>query len=167
MHRMIGFARLLLILPLLVVMAACQSGTSDTVSDDAQTYGETDEITNAVAASAVAEAPDDHLDQTVTVEGRVTQVCQKMGCWLVLDTGAAPIRVHVARTESDDYAFTVPTDISGAQATVRGTLQRVTLDAATHQHMAEDAGDDASMEPQPSTELQITARGIIITPSRT
>ena len=85
----------------------------------------------------------------------------------MLDTGAKPIRVHVARTESDEYAFTVPTDISGAQATVRGTLQRVTLDAATHQHMAEDAGDDASTEPQPSTELQITAGGIIITPSHT
>jgi hypothetical protein len=33
--------------------------------------------------------------------------------------------------------------------------------------MVEDAGDDTSAEPQPSTELQITARGIIITPSRT
>jgi hypothetical protein len=73
----------------------------------------------------------------------------------------------VPRTESDGYVFTVPTDISGAQATVRGTLQRVTLDPATQQHMAEDAGNDASAEPQPSTELQITASGIIITPSRT
>jgi hypothetical protein len=156
-----------LLLPLLVVMAACQPGAPDAVSDGAKTYGEVDGIANAVAASEVAEAPDDHLDQTVTVKGRVTQVCQKMGCWLVLDTGAAPIRVHVARSESDEYAFTVPTDISGAQATVRGTLQQVTLDAEARQHMAEDAGEPASTEPEPSTELQIIASGIIITPSRT
>jgi hypothetical protein len=167
MNRMIRFARLLLALPLLVVMTACQSGAPDAVSDDVQTYGETDGIANAMSAVDVAEASDAYLDQTVTVEGRVTQVCQRKGCWLVLDTGAEPIRVHVARTASDEYAFTVPTDVSGAQATVRGTLQRVTLDAATHQHMVEDAGDDTSAEPQPSTELQITARGIIITPSRT
>lgn len=167
MNRPIGYARLLLVLPLLVVMAACQSGAPDAVPDDAQTYGAVDGITNAVAAAKVAEAPDAHLDQTVTVAGRVTQVCQRKGCWLVLDTGAEPIRVHVARTASDEYAFTVPTDISGAQATVHGTLQRVTLDAATHQHMAEDAGEAASAEPEPATELQIIAGGIIITPSRT
>lgn len=167
MNCTIGYTRLLLVLPVLVVMAACQSGAPDAVPGDAQTYGEVDGITDAVAAADVATAPDDHLDQTVTVEGRITQVCQRKGCWLVLDTGTAPIRVLVARTASDDYAFTVPTDISGAQATVRGTLQRVTLDAATHQHMAEDAGEDASAEPRPSTELQITASGIIITPSRT
>jgi uncharacterized protein YdeI (BOF family) len=158
---------IVLVLPLLVVMAACQSGAPDAVSADAQTYGETEGIANAVAAAEVAEAPEAHLDQTVTVEGRITQVCQRKGCWLVLDTGAEPIRVHVARTETDEYAFTVPTDISGAQATVRGTLQRVTLDAATHQHMAEDAGKSASAEPEPATELQIIAGGIIITPSRT
>jgi uncharacterized protein YdeI (BOF family) len=167
MNCMIGYARLLLVLPLLVVMAACQSGASDAVSADAQTYGETDGIANAVAASEVAQASDEYLDQTVTVEGRVAQVCQRKGCWLVLDTGAEPIRVHVARTETDEYAFTVPTDLSGAQATVRGTLQRVTLDAATQHHMAEDAGEAAAAEPEPATELQITARGIIITPSHT
>lgn len=167
LHRFQHIPSIALLLPLLVVMAACQSGAPDAASEDAQTYGETGGIANAAMASAVANAPDDHLDQTVTVEGRVTQVCQRKGCWLALDTGAAPIRVHVARTETGDYAFTVPTDISGAQATVRGTLRRVTLDAATHQHMAEDAGDDAPVEPKPTTELQIIADGIIIVPSRT
>jgi hypothetical protein len=160
MHR-------LLLLPLLVVMAACQSGAPDVASEDAQTYGETDGIANAVAAADVAEAPDAHLDQPVTVEGRVTQVCQRKGCWLALDTGGAPIRVHVARTDAGDYAFTVPTDLGDARATVRGTLQRVTLDAATQRHMADDAGADTAAELQPATELQIIASGIIIAPSRT
>lgn len=158
-----------LLLPLLVVMTACQSGAPDASgaeSEDAQTYGETDGIANAVAAAEVAEAAEDYLDATVTVEGRVTQVCRKKGCWLALDTGAAPIRVHVARTDAGDYAFTVPTDLHNVQATVRGTLQQVTLDARTQQHFAEDAGRAAS-EPQPATELQIIAEGIIITPSPT
>ena len=159
-----------LLLPLLVVMTACQSGAPDASgaeSEDAQTYGETDGIANAVAAAEVAEASEDYLDATVTVEGRVTQVCQRKGCWLALDTGGAPIRVHVARTDAGDYAFTVPTDLGDARATVRGTLQRVTLDAATQRHMADDAGADTAAELQPATELQIIASGIIIAPSRT
>jgi len=159
--------KIVLLLPLLVVMAACQSGAPDAASEDAQTYGETDGIANAVAAAEVAEAPDAHLDQAVTVEGRVTQVCQRKGCWLALDTGGAPIRVHVARTDAGDYAFTVPTDLGDARATVRGTLQRVALDAATQRHMADDAGADTAAELQPATELQIIASGIIIAPSRT
>ncbi|NBB75134.1 MAG: DUF4920 domain-containing protein [Bacteroidetes bacterium] len=167
LHRIQHIPSIALLLPLLVVMAACQSGAPDAVAKDAQTYGETDGIGNAVAAADVAEAPGDHLDQPVTVAGRVTQVCQRKGCWLVLDTGGAPIRVHVARTDAGDYAFTVPTDLSDARATVRGTLQRVTLDAATQRHMADDADTDAAAELQPATELQIIASGIIITPSRT
>jgi len=155
-----------LVLPLLVVMAACQSGAPDAVSDDAQTYGETDGIATAVAASAVAKAPSDHLDQIVTVEGRITQVCQKMGCWLVLDTGAEPIRVHVARTDDGKYAFTVPTDISGAHATVTGTLRQVTLDGATQQHYADDAESDDAAELPPANELQITAEGVVIERAR-
>jgi len=167
MNRSASVMHRLLLLPLLVVMAACQSGAPDVASEDAQTYGETDGIANAVAAADVAEAPDAHLDQPVTVEGRVTQVCQRKGCWLALDTGGAPIRVHVARTDAGDYAFTVPTDLGDARATVRGTLQRVTLDAATQRHMADDAGADTAAELQPATELQIIASGIIIAPSRT
>ena len=167
MNRSASVMHRLLLLPLLVVMAACQSGAPDAASEDAQTYGETDGIANAVAAADVAEAPDAHLDQPVTVEGRVTQVCQRKGCWLALDTGGAPIRVHVARTDAGDYAFTVPTDLGDARATVRGTLQRVTLDAATQRHMADDAGADTAAELQPATELQIIASGIIIAPSRT
>jgi len=167
MNRSASVMHRLLLLPLLVVMAACQSGAPDVASEDAQTYGETDGIANAVAAADVAEAPDAHLDQPVTVEGRVTQVCQRKGCWLALDTGGAPIRVHVARTDAGDYAFTVPTDLGDARATVRGTLQRVTLDAATQRHMADDAGADTAAELQPATELQIIASGIIIAPYRT
>ncbi len=85
-------------------------------------------------------------------------MCQKKGCWLALDTGTAtPIRVLVPRTD-EGYEFTVPTTLTG-QATVVGTLQTVTLDTATQEHLAED-GD----APADTQEMQIVATGIRVVP---
>jgi len=52
--------------------------------------------------------------QAVKLQGRITEVCQKTGCWVVLDAGGTPVRV---RTE---HVFFVPKDASG-QALVHGT----------------------------------------------
>jgi len=52
--------------------------------------------------------------QTVKLQGRITEVCQKTGCWVALDAGGTPVRV---RTE---HVFFVPKDASG-QALVYGT----------------------------------------------
>lgn len=99
------------------------------------------------------------MGPSVTVEGRVSKVCQKKGCWLALDTGdAMPLRVTVPRTDAGDYAFTVPTDLTG-WATVSGTLEQVTLDAPTQQHLADDGA-----APTSTTELRLAAAGIAVRP---
>lgn len=51
--------------------------------------------------------------QTVKLQGRIIEVCQRTGCWVVLDAGGTPVRV---RTE---HVFFVPKDASG-QALVHG-----------------------------------------------
>lgn len=141
-----------------VTVGACQSEPSSAPEPNVQTYGASVDVGSARAASEVASEPSILEGTTVTVEGRISTVCQKKGCWLALDTGTAvPIRVLVPRTD-DGYEFTVPTTLAG-QATVTGTLQTVDLDDATQQHLAEDGAAPVSAQ-----EVQITATGIRVVP---
>jgi len=142
-----------------VTVGACQSETSSAPEPNVQTYGASVDVESARAASEVASEPSILEGTTVTVEGRISTVCQKKGCWLALDTGSdMPIRVLVPRT-NDGYEFTVPTTLAG-WATVTGTLQTVDLDDATQQHLAEDGAAPVSAQ-----EVQITATGIRVVPN--
>lgn len=53
------------------------------------------------------------------ISGRVTRVCQKQGCWMVLADGDAFVRV-----DFNDHAFLIPKNTSG-QAQVYGQLAAV------------------------------------------
>lgn len=68
----------------------------------------------------------------VKTEGRITEVCQKEGCWLVLADGTGFARVRMA-----DHAFAVPRDASG-RAHVYGTLEEVAVAPAEAEHLRED-----------------------------
>ena len=127
-------------------------------------YGEAFSAEGAVPVQAVVAERAEYIDQTVTVEGTVAEVCQAKGCWLTLQTGDGNnVRVLVARKESGDYAFTVPTNLSGRRVIVHGTLAEETLLEGTQQHLAEDAGRDVDADAlAPKTELQLTAQGVLV-----
>jgi hypothetical protein len=83
--------------------------------------------------------------------GRVTEVCQAEGCWLILEDGGKAARVMMK-----DHAFAVPKDARGA-AVVFGTLSARTLDEKTARHLADDAGKDV---PLPQREYRIVATSV-------
>ncbi len=105
-----------------------------------------------VGISSAAENPSAHLGKPAAFSGRITQVCQKMGCWLVL-TGD---KGELARVAMHDHAFSVPKDASGA-AIVYGTLSEKTLSADEIEHLKKD-GASAPAE----RELQIDALSVLI-----
>jgi len=71
-------------------------------------------------------------DAPVKLTGRITEVCQKEGCWLVLADGD-----HFARVKMAGHAFFVPKDASGAAA-VFGMLEEIDVPAAEAAHLRED-----------------------------
>lgn len=85
--------------------------------------------------------------------GRITEVCQKKGCWVMLEDDGA-----VARVMMKDHAFSVPQDARGG-AVVFGTLSRTTLDPATAKHLADDAGKE---QPVAADEFQIEALSVML-----
>jgi hypothetical protein len=143
-HTLIGICLLLI---------AC--GRSELASDEI--YGAQHEAADVIPVEAVLAEPQYYTDNEIAVAGTVHEVCQMEGCWLMLrglDTGEG-LRVHVERTETDEYVFTVPTDISGRYAVAVGTLTIPEVEEEAHYQ--EDAPGAAPM-------LSMVATGVRISP---
>jgi hypothetical protein len=75
-------------------------------------------ITSSVVPLAdIAKNPGAYANKTVATTGKVTAVCQEMGCWMELQdaSGQAHVRMH-------GHAFFVPKTASGHVARVQATV---------------------------------------------
>jgi hypothetical protein len=70
-----------------------------------------------VALADIAKSPGQYANKTVTTSGKVTAVCQEMGCWMELQdaSGQAHVRMH-------GHSFFVPKTASGHLARVQATV---------------------------------------------
>lgn len=98
-----------------------------------------------------------YVGQTVRVEGRVADVCQKAGCWMVIAEGDRTMRIRMK-----DHGFSVAKDGVGATACVEGTVVEVTVDPATAEHFASEASAGAPLPEAAATagkvyEIEATA----------
>jgi len=101
-------------------------------------------------AQALAD-PAAHEGQARVFSGRVVDVCQKKGCWVMLEDEGQGARVLLG-----DHDFYVPKDVRG-QAQVHGVLSRVALSAAARDHTARETGTGAAV---PEVEYRILADGV-------
>lgn len=84
--------------------------------------------------------------------GRITQVCRKKGCWVVLEQDGASARVM-----AKDHGFAVPADARGT-AVAFGVLQEAPVSGEHARHLVEDDG----AAPPAAKELRIVATAISI-----
>lgn len=101
--------------------------------------------------SAIAN-PDALLGKPGAFSGRITEVCQKMGCWMVL----AAANGEFARVIMHDHAFGVPKDAKG-DAVVYGTLTEKTATAEEVEHLKKDGAKAPT-----ARELRIDAASVLI-----
>ena len=73
------------------------------------------------------------LSEPMLISGRITEVCQKQGCWAVLEHEG-----QSARLMMHEHAFFLPKDYRGT-ARVYGRLSRVELSEDEARHMAEES----------------------------
>ncbi|MCC2591634.1 DUF4920 domain-containing protein [Chryseobacterium sp. MFBS3-17] len=95
----------------------------------------------------------------VAVKGKVTDVCEKKGCWLTVETENNE-RFFV---KMKDYAFFVPTALVGKNVVLEGTAENKITSVDELKHYAEDAKKsqaeiDAITKPQ--EEIRFLASGI-------
>ena len=106
----------------------------------------------AMSIEAAAGKVDALKGQPQAYSGRITQVCQKMGCWIVL-TGEDG---KFARVAMHDHGFGVPKDAKG-EAVVYGTLSEKAISKKETDHLVADGAKAPA-----SQELQIDATSVLI-----
>ncbi|MBP7515759.1 MAG: DUF4920 domain-containing protein, partial [Flavobacteriales bacterium] len=88
--------------------------------------------------------------------------CQKKGCWMDVQLP----NNEVMKVKFLDYAFFVPTEgLEGKTAILNGVATKETIDVATLQHYAEDAGktkEEIAQITEPRTEITFLADGVLI-----
>jgi hypothetical protein len=114
-------------------------------------------------ATLVAHA-DDYVGKTVQVRGKITAVCQMMGCWMELanDSGQR-VRIKV-----EDGVIVFPKDSAGKMAVAEGKFTKTELTreqaVAQAKEEAEDNGRkfDPAKVKGPMTMYQIEGSGAVI-----
>lgn len=135
------------LLPLLLLLVAPAA-----VASHATSYGEAMPESEPVSIAVAAKDPAAYAGKPMRFSGRITQVCQKKGCWVVLEADG-----ESARVMAKDHGFGVPTDAAGI-AHAWGVLQVEPISEEHARHLVEDDGASAPA----AQELRIVATGIEI-----
>ncbi|TWI01875.1 uncharacterized protein DUF4920 [Luteimonas cucumeris] len=138
--------RTMLAAVLLAVASIANAGES-------RKFGEMMPAGEAVRISVAIAAHQDYAGKAQRFSGRIAEVCQKEGCWLVLEDDGQSARVMMR-----DHEFAVPKDASG-RAEVHGVLSRHQLTPEAVKHMQEES---SSGLPVSDVEYRIVADGVEI-----
>lgn len=112
------------------------------VTDDAEIFGAPlDADARPTSLAALLDNPDEYVDTAVRVEARISQVCQKKGCFMIATAGDKAVRISFR-----DYAFFVPTDTGGKTVTLTGTVIERELSEKQAAHFREDAGGSDTIQ---------------------
>jgi hypothetical protein len=137
------FATLTLVIALTAVLSAH--------AGDAVDYGKGVSLDTAVPVETLLANPDDYLGKQVRVDGVITGVCKKRGCWMQVtnpDTGNG-VRIKV-----DDGVIVFPYTAMGKKASAEGVFDAIVLspeqiearaaaEAAEHGH---EPGEDCDKD---------------------
>lgn len=118
------------------------------------------------AANSALTIPAEELEQKATaaeytgrVTGKVTEVCQAMGCWFKLQKKDGTTLM----VKTKDHAFLLPQSLVGKTVAVDGTAKVKEVSEAQRRHLAEDAGKTkAEIEKIKGAqkEVQLVAAGV-------
>lgn len=97
----------------------------------------------------------------VKVKAKVTEVCEKKGCWIKLELENG----ETAMVKMKDYGFFLPLAAKGKTVVIDGAVTMKTISVAEQKHYAEDAKKpqaeiDAITEPK--KEIRVMAAGITV-----
>ena len=88
----------------------------------------------AVSIPDIMKNPDTYAKKEVVFEGRVNQVCQNKGCWIVVTDGMQKIRV-----DFKNYSFFIPWDSEGKRVRVQGKVYRKLIPKEVLKHWAQES----------------------------
>jgi len=127
-----------------ITLVFALSVASTVLAGDGTNYGDGVTIDAAVPVETLLSSPDDYIGKAVRVDGVITGVCKKRGCWMQItdpDTGNG-VRIKV-----DDGVIVFPYTAMGKKASAEGVFDAVTLTPEqVEARAAQQAADHAHAE---------------------
>ena len=111
--------------------------------------------------SEVMAEPERYTDAPILVRARISDVCQRKGCWTILREGESTVRVRFM-----NYGFFLPKEISGREALVEGVVTIRTMSEREARHFAaETRGGKPDEIHGPQREIGFVATGVRVLPT--
>lgn len=113
----------------------------------------------------ISAKPADYVGKTVQVKGKVSEVCQSMGCWMILVDPATKASVKI---KVNDGEIVFPKDSAGKIAIAEGKLAKIemTKEQAIEQAKHEATENKKKFDPAsitgPVTTYQLQGTGAVI-----
>jgi hypothetical protein len=147
---------------LLLLLSSAAWAGAEPALPDGDDYGAGLTLEEITPLGEVVSHPELYVDRTLLLKGRIRDVCQKKGCWMVLTDGESQMRIRFA-----DYGFFVPKDSGGKDAYVEGraAAEEISEDEARH-YEAEASNGDPSKVHGPQRVVSFTATGVRLVSSR-
>lgn len=129
----------------------------------AEKFGKGLTLKETTPVATLLGTPDNYVGKVVQVKGKVTEVCQMMGCWLQIQDGEKAIRFKVK-----DGEIMFPKNSAGKSTVAEGVLKKIDLNqqqaVAYAKHEAEERGQkfDASKIKSGMTMYQIQGTGAVL-----
>ena len=142
-------------------LVACQSSPKG----DGKTFGAgVADQASAQEFGSVMGQLDSVQTMNVTMKGKVTNVCQKKGCWMKI-TDPANASTDEMFVQFEDYGFFMPKDLAGHTIIMEGKAYTDTTSVAELKHFAEDekkSEEEIAAITEPSIEKKFMATGVNI-----
>jgi len=123
---------------------------------EGEDFGASLTLVRPTSLAEVLREPARFAGETILLHGRISDVCQKRGCWTVIREDGEQVRVQF-----EDYGFFLPKDSVGADAYAQGRVSVVTLSEREARHYeSESRGGDPSRVDGPRREILFTAAGV-------
>jgi hypothetical protein len=147
-------------LPIVLALAITMTLTF-AVAGKETVYGSGVKVSQPVAIGDLLDHPETYLGKRIRVDGQITGVCPRMGCWIDI----ADEKGHSIRFKVKDGEIVFPMEAKGKSVAAEGVLTKLELsaeEALDHaRHMAEEKGepfDESSVE-GPLTLYRIQGEG--------
>ena len=137
----------------LLLLAPMVQAAENQAVDDPEVFGAAMPEGEAVALDRALAGFDPAQDAPRKFSGRIVDVCEKRGCWAMLEADG-----KTARVMPREHDFMVPRDVRGP-AIVYGTLSSVDLGEAAAKYAAEHPGEPKSI---PAQEYRIDALSVVL-----
>lgn len=144
--------------------AAAPAAAAPAAALEGEVYGEGVALTESTPISTLHREIDAWDGKRVRVEGMVTEVCAKRGCWMAI-AGDEPFQT--LRFKVEDGVIVIPVEAKGRYAVAEGVVRKVELspeDAmAMREHEAEEQGTPVdTTTPLPTYIVKLEGTGAVI-----